>query len=131
MSESIREQLAREAVEAENEADRQERGEAAPAAGQRGRKRAKDPSQVYAVRIPVSRLRKLREVADRLDVPPTALIRRWVLERLDQLDVLEQETSAAGVATEATPTDVSRLRLGPSRRHAADQVSGDQVRRRA
>jgi len=100
---SIRDQLAREAVEAEEEADRQERGETAPAPGQRGCKRASDPSQVYAVRIPVSRLRKPRAVAGRLDVPPTALIRRWVLERLDQLDVLEQETGAAGAATGTKP----------------------------
>jgi hypothetical protein len=81
MSESLRDMLAREAKEAETRADAEERGDAPPTPGQRGRRPAADPAQVYAVRFPASRLAELRQVADELGEPPTTLIRRWVLER--------------------------------------------------
>jgi hypothetical protein len=80
---SLREVLDLEAEEAEARADAEERGEVPPMPGQRGRRRSKDPAQVYAVRIPVSRLEELRLLADELGVQPTGLIRRWVLENLD------------------------------------------------
>jgi hypothetical protein len=132
MSESIQQMLAREAAEAEARADAEERGEIAPAGGQRGRRRAADPSQVYAVRIPVSKLRKLRELAERLDVPPTALIRRWVIERLDEVDV-DDHTDRDDVPQ--VPEPVSGLKLGPSRRrviaYPTDQAYNEQVRRYA
>lgn len=48
------------------------------------RRYAKEPSQVYAIRIPVSRLRVIRWLADRRKEQPTALLREWVLERLDE-----------------------------------------------
>lgn len=83
MQDSLRETLAREAAEAESRADAEDRGDAAPLRGQRGRRPAADPAQVYAVRIPVSRLEELRALAEELGEPPTALIRQWVLERLD------------------------------------------------
>ncbi len=94
MNESIRAMLAQEAAEAEARAEAEERGEATPMPGHRGRRRAHDPSQVYAVRIPVSRLRELRNVADKLGTPPSALIRTWVLERLDQLAANSLEDAA-------------------------------------
>lgn len=107
MSENIGEVLAREAIEAEELAEAEERGEVVPAPGQRGRKRASDPSQVYSVRIPVSRLRELRHIAEQLDVQPTVLIRQWVLERLDQL--------AAATAPANTEIEVRGqvVKLGP------------------
>ena len=83
MSKDLRETLSREAAEAEARADAEERGELPPLRGQRGRRPASDPAQVYAVRIPASRLEELRALAEQLDEPPTALIRRWVLEHLD------------------------------------------------
>ena len=43
----------------------------------------RDPSQVYSVRIPVSRLEQLRQRAAEEGVAPSALMRRWVVERLD------------------------------------------------
>lgn len=116
MSENIKEVLGREAVEAEARADAEERGEVAPARGQRGRRRAHDPSQVYAIRIPVSRLRELRELADRLQVPPSALLRQWVLERLDA-DATSHE---AGAESDPSATIRRSIRLGPSRRRAVD-----------
>ncbi|MBI4730318.1 MAG: hypothetical protein HY775_12615 [Acidobacteria bacterium] len=48
------------------------------------RRYAKESSQVYAIRIPVSRLRAIRWLADRRKERPTALLREWVLERLDE-----------------------------------------------
>jgi hypothetical protein len=50
--ESIRETLAREAVEAEIVAEEEESGERAPQPGRRGRRRAADPSQVYSWQSP-------------------------------------------------------------------------------
>jgi hypothetical protein len=44
---------------------------------------AKDPSQVYSVRIPVGRLDQLRQRAAQQGVAPSALMRQWVIERLD------------------------------------------------
>lgn len=42
-----------------------------------------DPSQVYSVRIPVSRLEELRALAEHEGKRPSTMIRDWVLERLD------------------------------------------------
>jgi len=109
MSESTSEVLAREAAQAEARAEAEERGDVMPTPGHRGRRPAADPSQVYTVRIPVSRLRELRAIADELGEPPSTLIRRWVLERLD------------AVESDGTGDDVSReqrrggLRLGRRR----------------
>jgi hypothetical protein len=132
MSDSIRDLLAREAAEAEARADAEERGEAEPAPGQRGRRRAADPSQVYAVRIPVSRLRELKEVADKLDIPPTTLIRQWVMERLDGLHA---ETSAtSGASSDSEPPAAGEVWLGERRRRdirAADRLPFGRERRRA
>lgn len=41
-------------------------------------------SQVYAIRIPTDRLREIRSLAEELGEQPTALLRGWVLERLDR-----------------------------------------------
>jgi hypothetical protein len=41
------------------------------------------PAQVYSVRIPVGRLEQLRTRALKEGVAPSALIRQWVIERLD------------------------------------------------
>ncbi len=43
----------------------------------------KEPSQVYSVRIPVDRLEQLRRVAEQRHLPPSTLLRDWVVERLD------------------------------------------------
>jgi hypothetical protein len=128
MSESIGEVLAREGAEAEARAEAEERGEVAASPGQRGRKRAPDPSQVYSVRIPVTRLRELRHVADQLDTQPTVLIRQWVLERLDQL------TAASEAANAEVEVRGQVLNLGRRRRDGEDLRShsdADQERRYA
>ncbi len=132
MSEDIRDLLAREAAEAEARAEAEERGEVEPARGQRGRRPAADPSQVYAVRIPVSRLQELRQVADKLGVPPTALIRQWVIERLDfvRADTTDKGTSVALLGADSLKP--GEIRLGPRRHHdTAPAVNSMRERRRA
>jgi aryl-alcohol dehydrogenase-like predicted oxidoreductase len=52
-------------------------------------------SQVYSLRIPVDRLAELRQVAEADGVEPSALMRQWVLDRLDA------EKAPCGEATDA------------------------------
>ena|SRR5215468_3119237 len=126
MSESTGEVLAREAAQAEARAEAEERGEVMPAPGHRGRRPAADPSQVYTVRIPVSRLRELRVIADELGEPPSTLIRRWVLERLDAAE------SAARGNNAGREQGHGGLRLGRRRQQpSAGSASSDEHRRYA
>jgi hypothetical protein len=46
----------------------------------------KDPAQVYTVRIPVAQIARLRDIANRLGLAPSTLMRNWVIERLDVED---------------------------------------------
>lgn len=102
MNESIRDILAREAEEAESVAEEEE------PTGQRARAQAGDPSQVYSVRIPVDRLDQLRRLAEDRGIRPTALLRQFVLDRLDA------ETAPVEVIT-MPGRDRNEIRLGPSR----------------
>lgn len=111
MEESIRGMLAREAAEAKAAADAEERGEREPAPGQRARRQATEASQVYSVRIPVARLAQLRKMADERDVAPTALLRQFVLERLDLETAQEQPV----MPRDLPARDPHELRLGRSR----------------
>jgi hypothetical protein len=45
----------------------------------------RQPSQVYSLRIPVEKLELLRQVAAEHNEVPSALMRRWVLERLEAI----------------------------------------------
>jgi len=45
----------------------------------------RQPSQVYSLRIPVDRLEFIRQVAAEHNELPSALMRRWVLERLETM----------------------------------------------
>lgn len=73
---SIRRTLAHEAADAEaREGEPPGRMHRARAEGR--------SSQVYTVRMPADRLEELRAVAEELGEQPSALMRRWVLERLD------------------------------------------------
>ena len=49
----------------------------------RSKRLPSDPSQVYSIRIPVSRLQEIRRLANRYNMRPTAMLRQWILERLD------------------------------------------------
>lgn len=50
----------------------------------RSRRPAKEPAQVYSLRIPVEKLAELRRLAEERHLTPSALMRSWVLERLEQ-----------------------------------------------
>lgn len=89
------------------------------------RRYAKEPSQVYAIRIPVSRLRAIRWLADHRKEQPTALLREWVLERLDEELAepeptrVEEAPSPYFVARKPRRKSVSsRAKRAPARRAA-------------
>jgi hypothetical protein len=50
----------------------------------RSRRRPKDPAQVYSLRVPVDRLELVRQLAEQENTTQAALLRKWVLERLDE-----------------------------------------------
>ena len=60
----------------------------------RSRRRPKDPAQVYSLRVPVDRLELVRQIAEREKTTQAALLRKWVLERLDQ-ELARQSGTAA------------------------------------
>lgn len=70
------------AEESEGIEARWERGEEATAPLHRNRPRS-EPSLIYSLRMPASRLEQLRTLAERAGVPTSALMRQWVMERLD------------------------------------------------
>jgi hypothetical protein len=49
----------------------------------RGVKHRSGTSAVYSLRLPADKIIKLQEVAASTGVPPTVLLRQWVIERLD------------------------------------------------
>ena len=67
--------LQREAEIAESEPEEEEYSFARP-------RPAREPSQVYSIRIPVKHLDELRELATSRGVAVSALLREWILERL-------------------------------------------------
>jgi hypothetical protein len=74
---NIAEVLAEEAEHAEQHRD----DDLAP--GYRRARAPREPAQVYSLRIPVDRLEQLRELAAERHMTPSALMRAWVLDRLD------------------------------------------------
>lgn len=103
----------------------------------RTRSKAKDPSQVYSVRIPVEQIDRLRSRAEERGIGATVLMRQWVLERLTAEDMAESSPEQrlvdllAEVAhlaelvqqrvVQEVPAGVQRVRapsvrLGPTRR---------------
>ena len=73
----ISEVLAREAEAAER-VESEHRGPYV-----RSRRTPKDPSQVYSLRIPLHHLELVRQLAAEHHTTPAALLRTWVLQRLD------------------------------------------------
>ena len=69
--------LAEEAEHAEQHRD----DDLAP--GYRRARAPREPAQVYSLRIPVERLEQLRGLAAEKHMTPSALMRAWVLDRLD------------------------------------------------
>jgi hypothetical protein len=109
MSESVREMLAREATEAEALADAEDRGEVNPKSGQRARQPS-EASQVYSLRLPSAAIAQLRQIAEKNAEPPTALLRRFVLERLAHECRVQQPADAvAAVVDDLMPLVRQRL----------------------
>jgi len=77
---NIADVLAEEAEHAEQYRDDE------PAPGYRRARPPREPAQVYSLRIPVDRLEQLRRLAAEKHMTPSALMRAWVLERLDAED---------------------------------------------
>lgn len=81
MTADMRRQVAAEVEAAERELDELDRDDST-APPVRARRQAKEPSQVYSIRVPVDRLEELRSLAEARGETPSGLMRRWVLERL-------------------------------------------------
>lgn len=95
-----------EVLRAESEASEEHRD--APADYVRSiRRPRREPSQVYSLRIPAHRLAELRELANVEGVEPSALMRQWVLDRL------EAENETLGLAS---PSERLRAKLDSARR---------------
>jgi hypothetical protein len=71
-----------------------------------------DPSQVYSIRIPVSRLEGIRSLAARNGMPPTSMLRSWILERLD-LEEQSTQVPAPGVSPSAYVRSISAAPTRP------------------
>jgi uncharacterized protein YdiU (UPF0061 family) len=78
MRETMADLLAAEAEAAEQIRDEEDLGPT-----HASRQAPKEASQVYSVRIPVAKLEQLRQRAAEKGVAPSALMRQWVIERLD------------------------------------------------
>lgn len=74
----IADMLAKEAEEAERHCD-----DELTTPGYRRAQPSRQPAQVYSLRIPVGQLEQLRRLAADRHMTPSALMRSWVLERLD------------------------------------------------
>ncbi len=66
----------------------------------------RSPAQVYSVRIPVDRLADLKSLAESQRVPPSTMIRDWVLERLDS----EKDPSSLESIAEEAARATARLK---------------------
>ena len=124
---NIADMLADEAEDAEQHRDE----ELGP--GYRRSHPPREPAQVYSLRIPVGQLDELRRLAADRHLAPSALMRSWVLDRLD---AEAGGTAAAGDASQpggvTTPLpehvlrlvireDLERASVGTSPRHPEDR----------
>jgi hypothetical protein len=115
MTKDIGELLAAEAEAAEAHRD------AEPPYVRHVRRPRRDPSQVYTLRIPVDRLAKLRQVVHADGVEPSALMRQWVLDRLDA-----ERAPRRGDRRRAAPRQARDVRrLLDEGRQAEERLLGD------
>lgn len=84
----------------------------------RSRRRPKDPAQVYSLRVPVDRLDLVRQLAEQENTTQAALLRKWLLERLDQ-ELLRRQRGTA-----SAPDHERLLALVDEMRAAITQQSG-------
>lgn len=67
------------------------------------------PTAVYSVRIPVDRIEELRALAASRGIPPTTLIRRWVLAQLDAASNAEDYAQRWERDVRATAAQLQKL----------------------
>lgn len=104
MKKELAERLAAEAEDAERRAEDEDHGPS-----YRRKHPARDPAQVYSLRIPIDQIEELRQLASEKDVTPSALMREWVLERIaaekaglpDHLQFLERLQEILGSLEDA------------------------------
>jgi hypothetical protein len=105
-NQNIADLLANEAEQAEEHRD----DELTP--GYRRARPSREPAQVYSLRIPVERLEQLRSLAADRHMTPSALMRAWVLERLDAEAIGEassHDLNEAGIGSGVIPVQTLRL----------------------
>lgn len=56
----------------------------------------RDAAQVYSIRVPVERLEQLRSIASAKGVPPSTLMRQWVIERIEIESPRMRESKSGG-----------------------------------
>jgi len=76
---------------------------------------SRSPAQVYSVRIPVDRLAEVRSLAESQNVPPSTMIRDWVLDRLDS----ERDPSSLESIAEEAAQATARLKSAIKRRRGS------------
>lgn len=80
----------------------------------RGTKQRAGTSAVYSLRLPAAKIEKLQAVAETTGVPPSVLIRQWVIERLDNDPA---EALRTLIHTEVRDAIAEALPLQAPRRH--------------
>lgn len=127
---NIADLLAEEAEQAEQHRD----DELTP--GYRRARPSREPAQVYSLRIPVERLEQLRSLAADRHMTPSALMRAWVLERLDVEaggEAAADGPSQPGAAGSVIPVQTLRLVIREELERASagpmHQVEGSGQRR--
>jgi hypothetical protein len=86
------------------------------------------PSQVYSLRIPVERLELLRRVAAEHNELPSALMRRWILERLEIIAPDGQPQDAYDLAGDLVTRVIDLEQQVADHQKALEQQSTDHRR---
>jgi hypothetical protein len=96
----------------------------------RSRRRPKDPVQVYSLRVPVDRLELVRQLAEQENTTQAALLRKWVLERLDQ-ELARQSGTAVAPDHERLLALVDEMRAAITQQPGAGSRPPRSTRRRS
>jgi hypothetical protein len=91
----------------------------------RSRRPAKEPAQVYSLRVPVEKLEELRRLAEERHLTTSALMRSWVLERLEQESSGESLTA---VVRKAVHDELVEIWPIASARHESASAASDRTR---
>jgi hypothetical protein len=86
----------------------------------------KEPSQIYSLRLPVSVVEQIRLLAASKGEAPTALLREWVLEHLDEEFKVRGKTQSRPAASRGE-VKASRSKVAVARKKTA--AEGKSARR--